>query len=356
MDIKNYLVKPKDKLQKVIEVINNNKDGIVLVVDESGKLVGSITDGDIRRCMLSGHSFDKSCVEIMHDKPVTSDANASRKNLIQLIKQHRIRNIPLIDENGHPIRIVNIAELINGRETGGTALIMAGGEGRRLRPLTDSLPKPMIKVGDKPLLEQIIRNLAKAEVNNIYISVNYQAKVIQDYFKDGQEFGVNIKYLKEEKKLGTAGALSLLSELPSHPLLVMNGDVMTNINFNRFIEFHIQQRCTVTMAAIDYHLNVPYGVIKFTGTYVLGIEEKPKRQFLCNAGIYVIDTDIISMVPENTYYDMTDFLEDVLNKGLHVSVFPIHEQWIDIGQKDDLKKANESIANTHEISKKEKND
>jgi dTDP-glucose pyrophosphorylase len=343
MDIKNYLAKSDYDIQKVIETINNNKDGIALVVDENGRLIGSITDGDIRRYMLGGQALDQPCADVMHRNPVTVPQGASRKEIIELIKQHRIRNIPQVDDHGCPVRVVNFTDLINGKEAEYTAVIMAGGEGKRLRPLTETLPKPMLKVGDKPLLEKIIHKLSKAGIRKIKISVNYRAEIIEDYFKDGSAYGVEIQYLREEQKLGTAGALSLIDDLPDMPILVMNGDVVTEIGFERLLDFHSNQRCTITVAATEYHLNIPYGVLDVAGHYVLGVQEKPTHRFLCSAGIYVIDPDIVRMVPPNTYYDMTHLLADVTKRGLPVTVFPIHEYWVDIGQKEDLKRAAEDF-------------
>ena len=176
MDIRYYIVRPDDDIQRVIKVIDNNRDGIALVVNKAGSLVGTITDGDIRRFMLSGCSSDELCGNVMNDKPLTAGTSASRKELINLIKQHRIRNIPLVDKDGRPVKVVNITDLINDKEPDFIAVVMAGGEGKRLRPLTEKLPKPMIRVGDSPLLEQIIRNLKRSGILNIFISVNYQSK------------------------------------------------------------------------------------------------------------------------------------------------------------------------------------
>jgi dTDP-glucose pyrophosphorylase len=348
MDIKNYLAESDYDIQKVIETINNNKDGIALVVDGDGRLIGSITDGDIRRYMLGGHALDQPCENVMHRNPVTVAQGASRREIVRLVKQHRIRNIPQVDDQGRPVRVVNFTELINGREAEYTAVIMAGGEGKRLRPLTETIPKPMLKVGDKPLLENIINNLANAGIRKIKISVNYHAEIIEGYFKDGAAHGVEIQYLREDQKLGTAGALSLIEDLPDMPVLVMNGDVVTEIGFDRLLDFHSNQRCTITIAATEYHLNIPYGVLDVAGHYVLGVQEKPTRRFLCNAGIYVIDPDIIRMVPRNTYYDMTHLLADVAKRGLPVAAFPIHENWVDIGQKEDLKRATEGFDATRQ--------
>jgi len=350
MDISKYLVRPEDSIQAVIKVIDNNKDGIALVVNENGILVGTITDGDIRRYMLSGCSFGEPCIKVMHDKPIVADVSARREELTDLIKKYRIRNIPLIDELGRPVKVVNFNSLMNNEELENIAVIMAGGEGLRLRPLTETIPKPMIHVGESPLLEQIIRSLRRSGIHNIFIALNYRGEIIEKYFEDGSQFNVRIRYLREEKKLGTAGALSLLTDitkLPLRPILVMNGDIMTDVNFERLLEFHRQHRSVMSIAAIDYHLSIPYGVLEIAGHYVLGLEEKPTKRVFCNAGIYAIDPDMIQLIPKETYYDMNDLLKGIIEKGYPVSAFPIHEYWVDIGDKEDLKLAKDNVAENY---------
>jgi dTDP-glucose pyrophosphorylase len=345
MDINGYIVRPHDSIKDVVEVIIGNKDGIALVVDEKGGLVATITDGDIRRFMLTGADLTAPCSRVMNEKPVVAHEAVSREELIQTIKQHRIRNIPIVNSQGMPVAVINSNDLIGETQSDTVAVVMAGGEGRRLRPLTEQIPKPMLPIGDRPLLEQIIRNLKTAEIDNIYISVNYRADIIEDHFQDGTSLGVKIHYLREEKRLGTAGALSQFPLTPSGPVLVTNGDVVTNVNFSRLLEFHREHRAVMSLAAMDYRLNIPYGVLDLAGHYVLGLDEKPTKHFLCNAGIYVLDPDIITLVPKETYYDMTDLLCDVTRRGLPVAAFPIHEYWVDIGDKSDLKKAQTDCQN-----------
>lgn len=356
MQINNYLVRAEQKVRTVMEVINRNKDGIALVVDDRGKLIGTVTDGDIRRFMLSGRSFEEQCKEVMYDRPVKAVAGAKRSDLIKMFNAHRIRNIPIVDEHGSPLKVVNVGELISKGNNKSYAVIMAGGEGIRLRPLTEHTPKPMLKVGGTPVLEQIVNNLKEVGFDDIFISVNYLGNVIEDHFKDGSRFGVNIRYLREEKKLGTAGSLSLLAKQApevKQPYLILNGDVVTSVGFDRFIEFHKQCRSVMSIAAIDYHMRIPFGVLKIAGHHVLGVEEKPTHQFLCNAGIYVIEPEIIHLVPENSYFDMTDLLRSVVEKGLPISAFPVHEHWIDIGKKEDLKWIQENFP-AYRNSKQEK--
>ena len=342
-DIKKYLIRPNDTILKAIEILNNNKDDLALVINENGALIGTITDGDIRRFMLAGHSIDAPCRKVMGTQPVTAHAEASKDNIQALLDKYRLRSIPLVDISGYPKNIIHLRDLMPHKDTELTAVIMAGGEGKRLRPYTEKVPKPMVHVGGRPILENIIDNLKNEDIDNLFLSINYQGKVIEDYFGNGSKFGVNITYLREKEKLGTAGSLSLLPDITSDPILIINGDVVSNINFSRFFEFHRKHRSVMCVAACDYHINIPLGVIKHAEHYVLGIEEKPSHSFLCNAGIYLINSELRRFIPTNKAYNMTDLLCDVVREGLPISTFPIHEYWIDIGQKEDLIKAQEDF-------------
>lgn len=358
MNITNYLVKSSDGIQTVMQVINNNKDGIALVVDGNDVLVGTVTDGDIRRFMLSGRSLDEPCSRVMYERPTTANVHTCKEELVRLIKTHRIRNIPIVDDHGKPVRLFNFSDLIDGADDQNCAVIMAGGEGLRLRPLTENLPKPMIKVGGTPVLEQIVRNLKCSGIETIFISINYRGEMIESHFRDGASLGVRIRYLREKKKLGTAGPLSLLQRQrvsSGGQVLVINGDVVTDVGFDRLLEFHSQHRSVLSVAAIEYRLNIPYGVLNIAGNHVVSVEEKPTRRFLCNAGIYVIEPDILHLVPENRSYDMTDLLRDVIKRGLPVSTFPIHEHWVDIGRLEDLRRV-EKRYHLAPDSKEEKGD
>jgi dTDP-glucose pyrophosphorylase len=326
-----------------MEVIDKNRYGIALITDNDGLLLGTVTDGDIRRYILSERSIDEPILNMMWNKPVTISHNASEKDIRELMNKNLFRNIPILDDSGRPCNIVHIEDFTAEKNNVHCAVIMAGGEGKRLRPITEDTPKPMVKVGGKPILEKIIDCLAKSEISNIYISLNYKADLIEEYFKDGSGFGVNISYLKEDKKLGTAGALTLLKEVPSQPLLVINGDVLTMTSFHRLLEFHKHHRCVMTVAATQYMLKVPFGVLNLTGHYLLGIEEKPEQRFLCNAGIYIVEPEMLSLIPNDSGFDMTDLVNELIKKGLPIATFPIHEYWIDIGQMDDLEKAQKDI-------------
>lgn len=338
-NIKRICLKKSATVRECIGVIDNNKQGIALIVDTQGRLKGTVTDGDIRRFILAGRSIDESVSLVMWTKPLTVPLDTPEKEIKELMNKHLVRHILIVDSIGCPHKIVNLRDIVSKESVSQYAVIMAGGKGERLRPITENIPKPMIKLADnKPILESIINDLKENNVVNIYISVNYKTDIIEGYFKDGSAFGVNITYLKEDKKLGTAGALTLLPETPSSPILVINGDVLTKTNFLQFIEFHKQHRCVMTVAAAQYMLNIPYGVLNISSHYLIGIEEKPEQRFLCNAGIYMLNSEALSLIPRDSEFDMTDLIKELIRKGLPVTTFPIHEYWVDIGQMDDLKK------------------
>jgi dTDP-glucose pyrophosphorylase len=338
-NIRKFCIPDSVTIRECMGVIDKNKQGIALVVNHQGRMIGTVTDGDIRRFILGGGSIDKLVSKVMWTNPLTAPLDASENEIRDLMNKYLVRSIPILDKKGRPHRVVHLRDLISEEEAGQTAVIMAGGEGRRLRPITEHTPKPMLKVRGKPIIERIISSFSQCAINNIYISINYKADVIEDYFKDGSKYGVRISYLKEKKKLGTVGALSLLPETPSKPLLVINGDVITNTNFLQLIEFHKQHRCVMTVAVIQYRLKIPYGVLHMAHHYLLGIEEKPQQKVLCNAGIYMINPEVLPIIPKDTEFNMTDFIKELARKGLPITTFPIHEHWIDIGQMKHLKKA-----------------
>lgn len=342
-NIRRFCIADSVTIRECMGVIDQNKQGIALVIDRRGRMIGTVTDGDVRRFILGGGSIDEVVSKVMWRNPLSAPSGASENEIRDLMNKHLVRSIPILDKKERPQRVVHLRDLISEEEAGQTAVIMAGGEGRRLRPITEKIPKPMLKVRGKPIIGKIISAFSQCGINNIYISINYKADVIEDYFKDGSKYGVKISYLKEKKKLGTVGALSLLPETPSKPLLVINGDVITNTNFLQLIEFHKQHRCVMTVAVIQYRLKIPYGVLHMASHYLLGIEEKPEQKVLCNAGIYMINPEVLHMIPKDAQFNMTDLINELARKGLPITTFPIHEQWIDIGQTEHLKRAQREI-------------
>jgi dTDP-glucose pyrophosphorylase len=332
-------------LYDAVRAIEESRKRIAVVLGQDGELLGTLTDGDIRRCLLSGGSLNTAATEAMNPNPVTAKEGLSHRNILKLMKKANVMTLPVIDGQGRFKHLLHLTDL-SFTESAAVrpicfyaAVIMAGGEGTRLRPLTNDIPKPMIKIGGIPLLERQINRLKSVGITRIYISVNYLSHVIEDHFGDGSGFGMQIEYIREKKKLGTAGALSLLDSIPEGPLLVMNGDILTNSDFVGLCEYHRDHEADITICAIDYNVQIPFGVLRSKGACVTALEEKPSQRFLCNAGIYSISPEIIRMIPAESYYNMTDLIRDCLSENRKVAVFPVHEFWSDIGTHDDLEKA-----------------
>eukprot|EP01093_Parvamoeba_rugata_P012363 TRINITY_DN359_c0_g3_i1.p3 TRINITY_DN359_c0_g3~~TRINITY_DN359_c0_g3_i1.p3 ORF type:complete len:290 (+),score=23.32 TRINITY_DN359_c0_g3_i1:2032-2901(+) len=266
--------------------------------------------------------------------------------VLDLMKTHRIHQIPVVDENRRILTISSIDEFLEHPEPNNTwVVIMAGGLGTRLRPLTQDTPKPMLPIGGRPLLESIIRNFIAQGYRKFFLSVNYKADVVEKHFADGSEFGADIRYLHEKKRLGTAGALSLLPERPDNPVIVMNGDLLTTVNFDHLLQFHNEHGAEATICGREYQQQVPYGVLKTEESYLTGIIEKPFTKYLVNSGIYVVSPNSLNLVPKNSFFDMPQLFELLLEKKKKTAVFPIHEYWLDIGQFNDLEKAQNEFDN-----------
>lgn len=328
---KNSLVPPDLRIHKVIEVIDKNSQQIAIVTDNEGKLLGTVTDGDIRRGILKGIPLDSPVSNIMNTHPVTIPKLSDRKSIIDILKANKLHHLPVIDESRHVVGIERLdGQLLNYRRNS-WVVIMAGGLGRRLAPLTDSCPKPMLKIGGKPVLQTILEQLVRQGFTRFCISVNYQSEQIKSYFGSGADYGAEIHYLDEKKRMGTAGSLRLFPFKTTEPVLVINGDVLTKLNFEQFIDFHREHQAKATIAVTTYDYQVPYGVVKASRDRLVGFEEKPVYASFINAGIYALSPETLSYVPQNAYFDMTGLLEILLNKKDTVCVFPIREYWIDIG-------------------------
>jgi NDP-sugar pyrophosphorylase family protein len=254
--------------------------------------------------------------------------------------QKDLRHIPVLDEQGRIVDLKILEDLIKRSSQDNWVVLMAGGLGARLRPLTNDCPKPMLRIGNKPLLETILENFIDFGYQRFFMAVNYKAEMIEDHFGDGSDWGVTIEYLREKKPLGTAGALGLLPARPSLPFLVMNGDVLTKINLQHLLDFHQTYQAKATMCVREYRFQVPYGVIQTDQHRLKIIDEKPVQKFFVNAGIYVLEPLVLDFVPDNDYLDMPALFEGLITKGLETIVFPIREYWMDIGRLDDIERAN----------------
>jgi dTDP-glucose pyrophosphorylase len=344
----NLLVTPSMSVQEVMECIDKNAKGIALVVDEQFHLIGTVTDGDIRRSILSGMNLDLPVQQVLdrhqrYPTPLTAYVGTPDSELLHMMTERDIRHIPLLNEVNQVVDVALLSELVKEYELPLRAIVMAGGYGTRLRPLTDDLPKPMLPIGDRPLLEIIVNGLREAGIRQVNVATHYKGEMIADHFKDGQDFGVDIRYVHEDQPLGTAGALSLLEE-SDEPLLVINGDILTRVDFHAMLNFHREHNADLTVAVRQYEFRIPYGVIDTDGTAVKGISEKPLfRQFI-NAGIYLLNPSIRHLIPNGQHYDIPDLIQQLLKENRPVVSFPIREYWLDIGKSDHYDQANMDVA------------
>ena len=334
-----------------VRILESSSKSLAVVVNQEQRVVGTLTDGDIRRSILKGNELSISVDDVMNKNPVLGRIEDSDIVLRRLLTENRIRSIPLINDRGEYVRTLYETELffeendVSVERTFGAAVIMAGGEGMRLRPITEKLPKPMVDIDGIPLIERQVRHLEKVGVETVYISINYLGEMIKEYFGDGVDYNVNIKYLEEKEKLGTAGSLSLLPQMDDHDdILVMNGDILTTSDFVHLYHFHKEHESKLTISAIDYHVNIPYGVIDCDGALVTALREKPSKRFFCNAGIYAVSSDLVRNLVPATFFDMTELVERCLDDKELVSVFPVHEYWADIGTPLDLEMARKKIS------------
>jgi dTDP-glucose pyrophosphorylase len=338
-DWKKILVFSSTPILQAIKIIDESSLQIALVVDGQNRLEGTVTDGDIRRGIMKGISLDSPVGQVMNPSPVTARLNDGRENILAIMKMKDLRQIPVLDGEGCVTGIQFLEELIQLRKRENWVVLMAGGMGSRLRPLTDDCPKPLLTVGSKPILETIIENFIEYGFHRFYLSVNYKAEMLKDHFRDGSRWGIEIIYLHEDKPMGTAGPLGMLPDDPSQPVLVMNGDLLTKINFQQLLDFHHEHGADATMCVREYSFQIPYGVAKLEKHKLLDIVEKPVQKYFVSAGIYVLEPKTLKMLPKGSYIDMPELFKTFIAKGMDVTTFPIREYWLDIGRIEDLERA-----------------
>ena len=338
--IEEIKLSPSTNIRKALEIIDLGAMKLALVVDEDGRLIGTLSDGDIRRGLLSGLGMEDSISDIYNKEPTVCRITDPKSTVIEIAVSRRIYQIPIIDDDGRVVKLAEIDHLIKKEKLPNPVVIMAGGKGQRLMPLTENTPKPMLKVGGKPMLEIILGRLHQQGFKDIYISINYKGEQIKEYFGDGRMIGLNITYLEETQPMGTAGALSLIPKHKDSPTLVMNGDILTNVNFENLVDFHNSANSEATMCIREYGLEVPYGVVKLNKNNIVAIEEKPVQQFYVNAGIYVLNTSVIKNLTKGAPIDMTTVFENLVKQELNTLSFPIREFWMDIGKLEDYNRAN----------------
>ncbi len=338
-------------IKQAIAQMEVNRIGIVLVVDSERRLLGTVTDGDVRRALLANLPLDEPVNTLLERKagtrysqPITAPEDADRKTLLETMRYHNILHLPLVDREQRVVALVAMEEFLAGTTPPMEAVIMAGGQGVRLRPLTDEMPKPMLPVGDQPLMERTLEQLRSAGIKRVNVTVHHKSDKITEYFGDGRAFGVDISYVNEERPLGTAGALALMDP-PQETMLVINGDILTQVDFRTMLAYHREQHSDLTVGVLRQDLQVPYGVLECEGANVQNFSEKPVLSFLVNAGIYLLEPSVHGFIPFGQRFDMTDLIQRLLEEDRRVTAFPISEYWLDVGQLADYKRAMEDVKN-----------
>lgn len=341
-------ISPDKTVQEALEFINMNQKGIALVTDSKKKLLGVINDGDVRRLFMAGSELDMPIAEYLSLKARNSPSvppfisvpvGIDQKILMGIMEKHKIKQIPLTDENGCVAGLVTLQDLLRKLTLPICAVVMAGGFGTRLRPLTNTIPKPMLPIdGERPLLEVIIKQLRDSGIRRMNVTTHYMPEKIIEHFGDGKDFGVEISYINEEEPLGTAGALGLLPQ-PKEPIFVINGDILTKVGIQSMYNYHKKHNADLTVAVRQHDIQVPYGVIQTDGPTVIDLQEKPRLRHLVNAGIYLLEPSVHAYIPVRERFDMTDLIELLMAKGRKVVCFPIFEYWMDIGQHGDYEQA-----------------
>ena len=338
------VLEPEASMADAVQTLEmSRKFGICLILDREKKLLGTITNGDIRRALIKQLSMDTPVSEVMNKDPAVVRSSYTLLEVRKLLVDRFVEMVPVLDDRGHVIDLVG-SDSASRKYSGVPVLLMAGGFGKRLLPLTEKLPKPLLKVSGKPIIQLIVEQLAAQGFRNIFVSVHYRGDMIRDFLGDGEEWNVDFRYLEEDRPLGTAGALSLLPNMgASGPLLVINSDLMTKLDYRWIIDFHNARGGGATVCTREYSLEIPYGVVEIEDQSVKGILEKPLQRYQVNAGIYVLDQEAIDIVSKEQMIDMTDVLIQQISANRKVNAYPIHEDWTDIGRHSDYRRAIDSI-------------
>ncbi len=327
-------------IQEAAELLTANSLRIVLVVDNENRLLGTVTDGDIRRALMTGNTMTAPVMTVMQKDPIAMAQGESRQQALQIMREKDLLHLPVLDSNGVVVGLETVRDLLFAKQRPNPVLLMAGGFGRRLYPLTRDVPKPLLPVGEKPILQTILEQLVEGGLSHFFLAVHYHSEQVRAHFGDGSRWGVRIDYLEEREPLGTAGALGSLDRAKvDTPLLMMNGDLLTRLDFGQLLDYHEERGGLATMCVREYDFQIPYGVVRGDGGQVAEITEKPVQKFFVNAGIYVLEPDILDQCRSKEAVDMPDLLRLAMRKGGKVNMFPIHEYWLDIGQMEEYQRA-----------------
>lgn len=337
---KKILVLDKATIFDALGCIDRGGIGAALVINQDNILLGIVTDGDIRRALLKNSSLEQRVSLIMNTSYKYARGGEAREHLLALMQNFSIRHLPILNAENQIMGLETLDNLIRPKKIDNTVILMAGGLGARLRPLTENCPKPLLKIENKPLLEITMERFIELGFHQFIFTINYRGEMIKDYFGNGCRWGVSIDYLEETNPLGTAGSLGLIKEKIKEPLLLMNGDIITRINFFHLLKFHCLENSSLTITVRQYKQTIPYGVVNVEKNKLLSLEEKPSHYFYVNGGIYVLNPEVINEIKPNKHLDMPDLINHLLQKNKKISSFMIHEYWNDIGRIEDFNQAN----------------
>jgi len=327
-------------VQDAAELLTANSLRIVLVVDREHRLLGTVTDGDIRRALMAGSAMASLVTTVMQNSPITMTQGESRRKVLQIMREKDLLHLPVLDAKGVVVGLETARDLLFKEQRPNPVLLMAGGFGKRLYPLTREVPKPLLPVGEKPILQTILEQLAEGGFSQFFLAVHYRSEQVRAHFGDGSKWGVRIEYLEERQPLGTAGALGFLDRtVIEAPLLMMNGDLLTRLDFGQLVDYHDENSGLATMCVREYDFQIPYGVVHGSGTQVTEIIEKPVHKFIVNGGIYVLEPEVLDRCRPEEAFDMPSLLHQVISDGHKVNMFPIHEYWLDIGRIEEYERA-----------------
>ena len=322
------------------EVLTSSSMRIVMVVDKEDRLLGTVTDGDIRRALMAGNAMTSPVTTVMQKNPIAITQGDSRRKALQIMREKDLLHLPVLDAQGVVVGLETVRDLLFKEQRPNPVLLMAGGFGKRLYPLTREVPKPLLPVGEKPILQTILEQLVEGGFTQFFLAVHYRSEQVRAHFGDGSNWGACIEYLEERQPLGTAGALGLLDRaMIDTPLLMMNGDLLTRLDFGQLLDYHGEHGGLATICVREYDFQIPYGVVRGDGEQVTEITEKPVQKFFVNAGIYVLEPDLLSRCQPNEASDMPNLLHQIVSDGHKVSMFPIHEHWLDIGRMEEYERA-----------------
>lgn len=340
-ELQKVLIKKSFTIFEAVEVLNKSHLKVVLVVDENNSLLGIVNDGDVRRAVLNKVSFGSHVKEIMVRTPTVAFESNTDKEIFALMKRTYCYQLPILNDRGVVVDLRLLSEFLDVGFVDNLVVIMAGGLGERLHPLTETVPKPLIKIGGTSVLLILLRRLVDAGFNNFAISINYKAEMIKDVINADKEFSSKVVFIEEKERLGTAGSLSLLKNRPTKTFFVINADLLTLVDFKAMLQFHNFEQNDMTIGVKEEVYQIPYGAVELNNSKVIKITEKPKHSYFLNAGIYVLNPHVIDFVPFSQYYELTDLITDMINRGKVVGSFPVHEYWLDIGNHRELRKAKE---------------